>query len=931
NYTNDHVKGWNPRLDGIVQAVATAKQTVKEREEARDRLLTAIEKIEPPEGSEQKETEELGQAVRTARELAKTTALDVEATERAMKIAEDLGEKIKEAARLRKEAHDTLDEELTQLADIDCLPGQQPKQDELRKAASDLLEPPITEDRNKLAREAIDALKTWQGETKQALEDLGGKEQAQAFCDAFGVDPDKMAELETQLGGHDAVVALLKKPGLAKVKEYATAFGGGTADPVKFAEMVTGFGSFDALQAAVDAVGSVEKLSALTVKGGLTPTAAKDMIEGLGGGFVAELLGSGNDPATAKALVTELGGELKNFGTIAKAAGLDAKPKALKALLDTGCKGNAKDFAALSTDTFKDTDDQKALKGLIETGGFGDAPDALGGFFANGLGGDGKNLKEFCTAFDTTEAREGLNFLLNDAGLKGGPGKISDDCLSALVTHGAGPVPTPPPPDQAKLQSEAMAKLCKGMKKSDAENLGKALTTGGLGTEPDVLGHLVGSGCAGDPTKLNGLPSALAADGTAMGNLDKLLKDGGFGTTARDSSATGIKPECLAHLVNPGCDGKPAELIKLLNAMGTTDLKNMKGVMSGGELGKHPEALGQLYQFGCLDDPNGAATGDKNPQVLKDMLGGFADPGGPAAFNELMVGGGFGDAGQEHRLGCVMRHAFTPKSGPNAGQQQGASLRDLHDGFGSANMGKLKNTLNALDAPVPYVLEGGTDKQPGMGLQNAIHAPGLAGDAKKIGTKFYPALDARAGHSSHSRDALIQNAASFEHESVATSTPSIAYGGRGRSVDVSMDHIASRHSRKFSDLQPSASAPLAPTTLLPVGMDENDLQSMVASALTDLEGRSLMRTRSRDFPLQRDARGRPIRDHRGRPQIDPFVSDNHVPVTGVPGVASCKVGQRLRFHTRPWSVEVTQVFPQTGAGLVTLSADDLTAMHNALQ
>ncbi|MEX0371759.1 MAG: hypothetical protein AB3N09_14110, partial [Tateyamaria sp.] len=453
NYTNDHVKGWNTRLDGIVQAVTTAKQTIKEREEARDRLLTAIEKVEPPEGSEQKETEELGQAVRTARELANTGALDVEATESALKIAEDLVEKIKEAARLRKEAHDTLDEELTQLVDIDCLPGQQPKQDELRKAASDLLEPPITEDRNTLAREAIDALKTWQGETKQALEDLGGKEQAQAFCDAFGVDPDKMAELETQLGGHDAVVALLKKPGLAKVKEYAAAFGGGAADPAKFAEMVTGFGSFDALQAAVDAVGSVEKLSALTVKGGLTPAAAKDMIDGLGGGFVAELMGSGNDPATAKALVTELGGELKNFGTIAKAAGLDAKPKALMALLDTGCKGNAKDFAALITDTFKDTDDQKALKGLIETGGFGDAPDALGGFFANGLGGDGKNLKEFCTALDTPAAREGLNFLRNDAGLKGDPGKISDHCLSALFPHGAGPVPTQPPPDQAKLQS----------------------------------------------------------------------------------------------------------------------------------------------------------------------------------------------------------------------------------------------------------------------------------------------------------------------------------------------------------------------------------------------------------------------------------------------------------------------------------------------
>ncbi|MEX0309016.1 MAG: hypothetical protein AB3N17_02095, partial [Tateyamaria sp.] len=534
------------------------------------------------------------------------------------------------------------------------------------------------------------------------------------------------------------------------------------------------------------------------------------------------------------------------------------------------------------------------------------------------------------TAFDTTEAREGLNFLLNDAGLKGDPGKISDDCLSALFTHGAGPVPTPAPPDQAKLQSEAMAKLCKGMKKSDAENLGKTLTTGGLGTEPDVLGHLVGSGCAGDPTKLNGLTSALAADGTAMGNLDGLLKDGGFGTTARDSSATGIKPECLAHLVNPGCDGKPAELIKLLNAMGTTDLKNMKGVMSGGELGKHPEALGQLYQFGCLDDPNGAATGDKNPQVLKDMLGAFADPGGPAAFKGLMVGGGFGDAGQEHRLGCVMRHAFTPKTGPNAGQQQGASLRDLHDGFGPANMGKLKNTLNALDAPVPYVLEGGTDKQPGMGLQNAIHAPGLGGDATKIGTKFYPALDARARHSSHSRDALIQNAASFEHERVANPAPNIGYGTRGRSVDVRMDHIAERHSRKFSDLQPSANDQYAPTTLLPVGMDENSLQNMVASALGDLDRRGQMCERVSHFPVQQDAHGNDLYTPTGRLRRHTFVDDDNVPVSGVPGVGTCKVGQNLRFHTRPPSVEVTQFVPRGGAGLVTLQWRDLAAMRTAM-
>ncbi|MEX0283181.1 MAG: hypothetical protein AB3N23_01070 [Paracoccaceae bacterium] len=578
------------------------------------------------------------------------------------------------------------------------------------------------------------------------------------------------------------------------------------------------------------------------------------------------------------------------------------------------------------------------FKKLLTEGGVGKAPSALGHLVGHGCEGKPADLKNVIGAFDSKEKREGLERLLTTGGLEGKKkgevksGDIDPACLGYMLKHSAG-ISTPP--KGADDRGKALAALCEGMTGPSCGELKTTLKGTGLGFDPQVFGHFVGTGCAtgtpakhSDPTKLSEFAQKLAADGPAQGKLKDMLQKGGFGTKDKDGNPVDIKPECLANMFNPGCEGKPEELIKLVNALDTTALTNLNGVMVTGEFGKHPKALGKTYQKGCLDNPIGARTGDKNPEVFKAMMSGFAPPAGPAKFKDLMDHGGFGVTGQEDRLGSVVRYAFTPKP-PAAEKQQADKLVQLHTAF-NGNWSNLTDMVGAFESAPDWVLgtDGGEEKKRlGSAFRNVVQAPGHGGDATQLKTKFFDKLNNRAnagaGHIPHgvvrlTKDELLQHAASFEHEPVANGHRVAVNGG----IDLRADHVLERHTRKNNAFILNGGND--PTTLYPNGTDQNRIVNLVNGALATLNN---------------PAPNRGARPHHQRPPVqkrnpplDRFDLNHPDPWTPFNNVGDGDGTSKIGFHRDGANFPkamITQFYPKTGTNLIKVANVDMAAMRDA--
>ena len=162
---------------------------------------------------------------------------------------------------------------------------------------------------------------------------------------------------------------------------------------------------------------------------------------------------------------------------------------------------------------------------MIEQGGLGDAPDCFGELLADGCGGRPAGLKTFTASFAQPEAREGLKRMLTDGRLAGkttttGVVEIDPKCLSGLLRHAAGTTKPNDPADDAK-RGDTLAALFRGLDATDSGRLSDLMAQGGLGTEPDVLGHVIGVGCAdattkaADPAKVKALGTAFQTPTTA--------------------------------------------------------------------------------------------------------------------------------------------------------------------------------------------------------------------------------------------------------------------------------------------------------------------------------------------------------------------------------------------------------------------------------
>ena len=702
-------------------------------------------------------------------------------------------------------------------------------------------------------KDAEDAVKAAQDKLKDIVKEAEARNtRNKALCSKIGVPDEDIADFASALGGYDVLADVAKTFAVDEFAEVDTAFGKNLKAAKLLGPLLNTFGGAAGLKALMAQMGGAPKLAALLDPGGKSPADIKAMVDGLGAGFVGALMGSGNDPTAAIDIFDGFGADLAKFTELAKDSGLGAKPKALAALFTGTCKGDVTAFKKFCT-SFDDKTDRENLKGLVEDGGLGDAPDVLDATFAKGCAGDAAQIKALGKSFKSDEARKGLAQMLTVGGLDGSDKAIKPEMLGALLSNMSGEKPSgASDTDFAATRGDALAKLAASMSKDpNAANLKTTLKDGGLGAEPDVFAHMVGIGCgAGDATKVNGLTAELAKSTDSQKAMKAMLQQGGFGQSDDTGAPTGIDPRCLGHILEPGCNGKPDELVKLCKAMGPADLKNLKGVMTTGALGQNPKVLGRLYEHGCLSDPSGAHDGAKDPDVLKAMVGGFADATGPALFKDMLTTSGFTDAGHEDRLASVMRHAFT-NTGAAPPTRDGAKLRKLANSF-NGHFDDLETTMKAMEAAPDYVLERSTPpdgpNQPGKGLGNVImKAPRYAGDPSRLHAEFFVPLKGRAGAgdtadeidwatrfpgASPTRldtETLLYTAASFEHQAVTQDEVVLPGPASGYKID--MKHVATRHTRAHGTF-PVNSSPQMGTTLYPRGTTETEVADLAGRSLT---------------------------------------------------------------------------------------------------
>ena len=688
-----------------------------------------------------------------------------------------------------------------------------------------------------------------------------------ALCVDFG-NPDDRAKLKGLVDGGglgdapDCLGALLATGcggSAAKLKEMGTAF----ADPL------TGAASRDGLKRMLT-TGGLAAGKGTPPDGDVDPACLGQMLKQGGGAQLAKLVagldatacgnvavalkkgGLGTEPEAFAALVDQgcgkgdpakLGGlvaelntgpaKLKGLNDLLKEGGVGGKDGAgtptgsnaecLAKLFAPGCDGKPAELAKLLTAL--GPDDLANMKGVMTTGGLGKAPDSLAQLLAKGCDGDPAKFKAFGTAFADPltgdDSRKGLERLLTTGGLaagKGTPpdGDVDSACLGLMFKNGGGP---------------QLAKLAAGLDATACGNIGATLKKGGLGTEPEVFAKLVDDGCGkGDPAELGALAAELNSDPAKLKGLDDLLKTGGFGTKDETGTATNIKTDCLAKLFAPGCDGKPAELTKLLTALTGPDLANMKGLMTAGGLGQRPDIIGPMYKHGCISDPDGADDGTKEPTVLKDMMGEFAGPVGAGQFKDLLDNGGLGETGKQDRLGSLMRYACSNKANPGAARN-GKVLKQFHTAF-SGNMADLTTTMEAFETAPKAILENGSPNQPGKAFRNVVNAPGHGNgtpDATRLHSKFFTTLKnqsiattglviAPGSPARLTLKQLLQNTPTFEQEAFTAGSTPMVLGGRN--IDFRIDHVMDRHTRKFNtfDFSGSTKSTLYPRTETEAGV-----------------------------------------------------------------------------------------------------------------
>ncbi|GHF45180.1 hypothetical protein [Seohaeicola zhoushanensis] len=633
------------------------------------------------------------------------------------------------------------------------------------------------------------------------------------------------------------------------------------------------------------------------------------------------------------------------FGELLKNGAGEPLPAAAKRMTSTATllKGLAK------------ADCQK-LNAMLTEGGFGDAPETLGHMIGTGCKGKAEDLKTFQNALDK-DGRAGLKTLLDNGGLKAevdedtGEQAVDPRCLAQLLKHGGVNVAETPDGKLDATSAGNLNKLFKGMKADGAvaTNLGKTMKEGKLGREPEVFAKLVGTGCKkGDPVKLGNLVKELGA-GENNKKLGSMLQDGGFGLTDKDGKAIKNPPktECLAYLFDPGSDGDPAELTRMLKKLDANKLKNMKGVMTTGSLGQYPKVLGNMYKHGCLANPNGGAangTGEKNPDVLFDALNGFNTEDKQKQFKDMMdpAKGGFGKSGKEGRLASVLRYGLTPK-GANK-KQDGAKLQKLCEAFKGNKMADLGTTMDAIETAPAWMLEASKQNepnQPGKGLQNLLASTKHKDKVDGLHTNFFAKLKQRdtaapAGGGNPPNlglAKLIQNAASFEHETVTQSNVSL-----NANTQLDLGHVATRHTRMYNDLAGNATDPNAPTTLYPrtfkgSKMDEAKLKGHVTATLTGCTGTK----RSGGNYVPNQGKGNPPTSHAdlNDPSTGEYRGPNFV-VTGTftkyNNAQSGNEQSRVGFNRGTGnSVKITQFFPQAGDNHVSVNADDMRAMKSVLK
>ncbi len=673
------------------------------------------------------------------------------------------------------------------------------------------------------------------GAAKAALDDLGA-DSLNAMVTS-GTALDDVAKIYIGLGGPAMKALFGADRNLDRADAVLTGFGGDTATFLKVLDQSNLNTQPSALLALLDkgAEGDADKFATLMNSfdsdekrsdlGGLLDAgglgACPDVLGALAKGVDADgLIAFGeefHDPGTRAALRTALtDGGLGAVGTDA-----DCLAKLLDKPGEDDKKAQAKALAELLGGL---TDDSRGqMKSMLDTGGLGGAPDGLAALVHTGCDGKASALNALLHATNSDEGRSGMKDLMTNAGMDDSVNGGAECLAQILLDAGT---------DDA-TRATGFARLVSGINATIAGNFKTVLDTGGMAGHPKVLGKLVVGGCDGDAAKLGALSAGIAASATAQTNLKGLVDTGGFGAKVDGGAITNTEPECLAELFKTGCEGEPAKLVPLLDAMGATQQTQMCSMMKDGDLGQHPKVLANMYKHGCLADGQTDKDGDKDPEKLKKVLAAF-DGKGPL-FKDMMGAGGFGTAGKETRLGSVLRYGFTDKASGVAAPEK---LEQMATSF-SGNMADLDTMLDAMETAPDHAMLKDPDQalQPGGGIHNILAWPKHGGDADKLKTDFFDKLSAtttpdpapigQAGNRTNIE--LIQTAASFEKEPIPTARSHFT-NGSGERIDMRSDHILGRHTRKYQDFHQVKDH----NTLFPVTVDSTKADAIGKVAVANI-------------------------------------------------------------------------------------------------
>lgn len=837
-----------------------------------------------------------------------------------------------------------------------------------RDLINEQLQEPLSADACEHAEDLLGKLLELVRAATEERDDLGG--DSGALIAAFGGDEGAIAKADQAFGGRDKLRAACKAFGSpATLATLATSLGGGDLDTgAGILQALHGPFGTDGVVAAHKALGG-ERLAALLTAAG---DAAKlhDARDALGDSGLDALVPSAGDAAVPFAIIDKVGGA-GAMKTLAAETGLGEKPKAMAAMFTKGCSGDPQVFADTLA-AFGSDEERGRLKGILVDGGLGDAPDCFGALLAEGCGKRPEALKAFSTSFAGAEARAGLKRMLTDGGLSGktsidGTVEIDPKCLSGLLKHAAGATKPDDPADDAK-RGDVLARLFRELDSTDCGRLSDVMAKGGLGTEPDVLGHLIGVGCVDggntlDPAKVKALgaafqepstaPTPLPASWPPLTALKDLVRKGGFGTKDPSDVDTNTDPRCLGAMLRTGCEGDPRDLVTLTTALGDQDRTNLATVLKNGDMGTHPQVLANTYKFGCLNDPYDP-TSAKQPNHLKTLASTFGTSTNAPKLKNLLVDGGLGDdTNHPEWLGKLMRDGFTqrhyvpavapptppprPAPGiPSGISQDPAKLLDLHDAF-TGDMPKLKNMIDAMGSMPPSC---GLSDEPGKALQNIVNPGGALGGVpiNQLQT-FYDTLDSRSGGPqgtsmgpggttvgiavpggfapavSLSGVELIQQAASMEWESVVAPTVSIS----GYNTDV--DHVMRRHNRTAPVRQANGNNN---TSMLPKSVTEEDVRQIIAKCIADS---SLGKANPKQLPPPHGTQHAATVPANNPPQLPSDLYNSQRQYLNVVGGGYTGT---IGYKRQGVGVVVGQFYPTAGPDVVALNALDLDAIKRAL-